>query len=169
MDQKLIHKMCVPDEHYARIEELLKDKRNITIKDNKGQESKFYYHTDGTLMADKWDDDKLIQQEVIRMSEIPQVQQAVNTRPFRENLLFRLKEDFPEMTQEEIELHADVLTEANESIKKLIACGIPPMIAYKLIEDVMNDKELIAHLEGKNEEYLATVIKERVEMLEPEE
>jgi hypothetical protein len=171
MDQQLIHKMAVPDEHYERIEELLKGKRNITIKDNKGQEAKFYHHTDGTLMADKWDDEKLVQQEVVKISDVPQLKKALASRPFRENLVFRLKEDFPEMSQDEIELHADVLTEANESIKKLIASGVPPMVASKLIQDVMNDKELIEQLQAEDEDgkdnsayALANILKERERM-----
>jgi hypothetical protein len=139
--------MCIPDEHFSRIQELLKDKKSMKLKDAKGQESKFYYHTDGTLMADRWtDENTLVQQEVIKMSEIPALQHSINTRPFRENMIFKLKQDFPDMKPEDVEVHADILAEANESIKKLIASGVPPNVASQIIQDVLADKKLLDEL-----------------------
>lgn len=165
------HRLCIPDEHFSRIVDLLKSQKSVKLKDNRGIETKFYYHGDGTLMADRWDDNVLVQQEVMKMSEIPEIQQAVNTRPLKENLIFKIKEDFPELTDEELESYADTFLEANESIKRLVESGMDRSTAIRIVEDIMSDDNLIKFVEKEdtnNSAYaLAEVLRDRERLFGP--
>lgn len=160
-----IHRLCIPDEHYAKIKESLKDAGRIGIylTDKNGKRVRFY-KKDGVIYADeRKDDDTVFTQEVIKMSEIQQVQNEHSV--FKQEMLKRIQADHPDMPLEEQEAYADVLREANDSIKKLIASGVEPSIAYKIIESVLQDKEIIDNTMKDNEsnsaEALAEVLRDR--------
>lgn len=158
-----IYKMCVPDEHFERIQELLKESpdNEIHVKHKDGYVVRFYY-TAGVLYADKQtEDDSIFTQEVIKMSDVQKVK--METSEFRAEMLSRISKDSPDLPEESKEAMADILYEANESIKKLIASGVHPGVAKALIEAVLNDKEIIDGT-GGSAEALAEVLRNREEM-----
>ena len=168
MEQEYVHVLCLPDTHYERVVELVNETDGnvgIKLKDNKDVSMTFYFKDD-KLYADKENEcGEIIQtQEVIKMSDI---ENKKNERPdFKTHLLNQLKTDFPGMNQDEIESNADILNEANESIKKLILSGIQPKIALKLIYDVLSDN---INFSDKSPEDIAEYLKERNEVYNQEE
>jgi hypothetical protein len=127
--------LCLPDDHKKRIEDMLDNELNkengyIHLKDKHGVVMKFY-RNGGNLWADRADGKDVIPQPVIGMSEAGEFQK--NARPFKESVVERIKNDFPDKPMEEVEQDADILNEANESIKKLIASGVAPSLARKII------------------------------------
>ena len=160
MTPEFVHRMCVPDEHFAKIQEQLKDSGRIGVylTDKNGKRVRFY-NKKGVIYADeKKEDDSIFTQEVIRMSDIQTVENDCNV--FRTEMLKRLGLDHPDMTNEDKETFADILKEANESIKKLITSGVEPNVAYKIIESVLQDKEIIDNT-GGSAEALAEVLHDR--------
>ena len=131
--------LCLPDDHKQKIIDLLESEENkangyVHLTDKHGVVMKFYYNQ-GNLWADRADGEHVIQQPVITMSEAQKVKQA--QRPFKEKAIERMKAEFPEKTPEQIEQDADILNEANESIKRLIAAGVAPSVARKIISNVL--------------------------------
>jgi N-methylhydantoinase A/oxoprolinase/acetone carboxylase beta subunit len=74
---------------------------------------------------------------------------------YRSKIEERVKEDFPDMTSEEVKAHADVLNEANESVKRLIDNGMPKALAVKLISMIVEGNK-----EFSSPEELAEFMKE---------
>jgi hypothetical protein len=159
-----IYKMCVPDEHYDRIVDMLKDCGRIgTYVTHKNGNRVRFYKIDGKIFADeRKEDNSIFTQEVIKMSEVQQTK--MEHSDFRKEMLSRIEKDKPELQEEEKNAMADVLYEANESIKKLIASGVHPALAKSLIEAVLNDKDIIDGTKG-SPEALAEVLMQRGEEL----
>jgi hypothetical protein len=107
------------------------------------------------------EDESVFTQEVIPMSQVEDVKRQTNC--FRESLMKRLEEDMPDITQEEREAHADILTEANEAIKRLIVSGVEPKVALYIIQSVLADKEVIDNTKG-SAEALAEAMKQKEEL-----
>lgn len=157
-----IYKMCVPDSHYERIIEMINEsKTEIYLTHKSGNRVKFYLK-DEKLYADEEKDDSIFTQEVIKMSSIDQVKR--DNSDFKNEMIKKIENDNPNMLQEDKEALADILYEANESIKKLIASGVQPNVAKQIIEAVLNDKDIIDGT-GGNVEALADIIKQKEEML----
>jgi hypothetical protein len=135
--------LCLPDDHKQRILDMLelesnKDNGFVHLKDKNGVVMKFYINQ-GNLWADRPDGDKVIPQPVITMSEAKAFNEAQKeaNRSFKEKVIERIQTDFPDKTKEEVEQDADILNEANESIRKLIASGVAPSVARKIITSVL--------------------------------
>jgi hypothetical protein len=146
-----VHKMCVPDEHYAKIKELLHDSGRIGIHlTDKNKKRVRFYKEDGKIMAEeRKEDDSIFKQEVIKMSEIQQQQNPATA--FQNEMLKRITEDHPDMPVEEREAYADILMQANDSIKRLIVSGVEPGLAYRIIEGVLQNKEIIDNVKPKDD------------------
>jgi len=159
--------LCLPDEHIERVNGLLDDelKNNnnyfIHLTDKNKVVHKFYRQGE-KLIAERDDNGKPLFQPVISMSEANKIKES--QRPFKDKLVERIKTDFPEKSNEEIEQDADILAEANESIKKLIASGVAPSIARKIIMSVLEGSA-----PSENPEDLAEFIKSNVDGEEKEE
>lgn len=130
--------MCVPDEHYVKIEEMVKadDNGHIYLGDKSGCTVKFYL-LDGKLMSEKEETDgnKLVQR-VITMTDVKKLQES--QIPMADKIATKLKEDFPEQDEETIKAHSEVLAEANNSIKNLVASGVPMALAKEIIMSIMD-------------------------------
>lgn len=149
METSQRHAVALTDEDYSRIDSLAKKKGRIGIKltDKNGVVNRFY-RKDGLLWCDqRKQDGSIFTQECMKMSEIANAQRA----PFANAMKEKLKADHPSMTPEEIDAFADIIAEANESIKRLIASGVEPDIAHKIITEAMRGKEIIDNV-NKNEE-----------------
>lgn len=157
-----IYKMCIPDEHYDRIVDMLKDCGRIgTYITHKNGNRVRFYKVDKKIFADeRKEDDSIFTQEVIKMSEVQQAK--METSDFRKEMLSRIEKETPELQEEEKNAMADILYEANESIKKLIASGMHPVVAKSIIEAVLNDKDVLSKANG-SPEALAEVLMQRGE------
>jgi hypothetical protein len=60
-----------------------------------------------------------------------------NSKSFKDKALDLLKTEFPEKTETELQDEADILNEANESIKRLISYGMAPSVAREVITRVL--------------------------------
>lgn len=143
------HAVALTDEDYSRIDSLAKKKGRIGIKltDKNGVVNRFY-RKDGLLWCDiRKDDGSIFTQECMKMSDIAQARKA----PFANAMKQKLKEDHPSMTAEEVDAYADIIAEANESIKRLIASGVEPDVAHKIITEALKGKEIVDNV-NKNEE-----------------
>ena len=155
--------MCVPDEHYVKIEEMVKADENghIYLGDKSGCTVKFYL-LDGKLMSEKEETDgnKLVQR-VITMTDVKNLQEA--QIPMVEKIATKLKEDFPDKDEETIKAHSEVLAEANNSIKNLVASGIPLTVAKEIVMSIMDCTK------DWTEDDILAFIRERAECAEKNE
>jgi hypothetical protein len=158
--------LCLPDDHIDRIKLLLEDELNkkngfVYLSDKNKIVHKFFKQGE-TLIAERDDNGKPIAQPVISMSEAHKIQEQ--QRPFKDKIVERIKTDFPEKSEEEISQDADILNEANESIKKLIASGVAPSIARKIIMSVLDGSA-----PSESPEDLVEFIKSNVDVEEKKE
>jgi hypothetical protein len=58
-------------------------------------------------------------------------------RPFKETMVERLREDYPELGEDDLNAHADVLKEANDTILRLIQAGMTPEKAKHLVVSIL--------------------------------
>jgi hypothetical protein len=146
--------LCIPDEHFERIVKLIDENEasEAFLKDKAGIVQRFYRDGD-EIFADKEEaDGNVLKQKVITMSE---AQKMAHKDKFRVQIEERVKQDFPDLTEDEIKAHTDVLNEANESVKRLIENGMPKAVAVKLISLIVEQDKNFS-----TPEELAAFIKE---------
>jgi hypothetical protein len=149
METSQRHAVALTDEDYSRIDGLVRKKggRGIKLTDKKGVVNRFY-RKDKLLWCDQVKaDSSIFTQECMKMSDIANAQKA----PFADAMKEKLKADHPTMTAEVVNAYADVIAEANESIKRLISSGVEPEVAHKIITEALRGKEIIDNV-NKNEE-----------------
>lgn len=159
-EQKINYALCLPDDHKERISQMLKDELNkqnsfIHLKDKNDVVMKFYYQGD-IMYAERADGEKTIVQTVLSTTEATAAQKK--HRPFKEYIEERIKADFPDKSNEEVQQDADILNEANESIKNLIKTGVAPSVARRIIQMVLD-----CETEAKSPEDIAELIKKEVQ------
>jgi len=143
------HAVALTDEDYSRIDELVRKngKRGVKLTDKKGVVNRFY-RNDGLLYSDQLGKDgSVFTQECMKLSDIQNTQKA----PFESAMKQKLKADYPTMTQEEVDAYADIIAEANESIKRLIASGVQPQMAHGVITDALRSRNVVGNVEKKVE------------------
>ena len=129
--------VAIPDADYDRILDILKTKNSIKLT-NKDKIEKKFYLKNGILYADSWADTTKITEEVFKQSEI--AQQYSNT--FRESVRQRMVRDHPEWSTEEIEANADIVNEANETIKRLIQSGVDFATAVGVVKHTLTSDSI---------------------------
>jgi len=143
------HAVALTDEDYSRIDELVRKngRRGVRLTDKKGVVNRFY-RKDGELYCDQYGaNDSIFTQECMKLSEIQNAQKA----PFENAMKQRLKADHPTMTQEEVDAYADIIAEANESIKRLISNGVEPQLAHGMITEALRGSKVVGNVEKKVE------------------
>jgi hypothetical protein len=157
-----VYALCIPDEHYEHLVKLVNESKTgeTFLKDKAGITQRFYKEEE-VIYADKEErDGNILKQKVITNSEALKMG---SKDKYRSKIEERVKEDFPDMTSEEVKAHADVLNEANESVKRLIDNGMPKALAVKLISMIVEGNK-----EFSSPEELAEFMKEEVAS-EPDE
>jgi hypothetical protein len=153
MSSEQTYILTVPDDKYdslfARVET-----EPVSIADKNGVVQTFY-RQGNNLYADRDNDGKPLSQKVIRKSE---EEKYKNRKPFKESIKERLRKDFPEYDEANLEAHADVLGQANESIKRLIQAGISPANAVKIVLNILDNQEKF-----ESPEQIVELIKEKEE------
>jgi hypothetical protein len=128
----------LPDE-YKRIAKLARGSRIGVICNHKAGRFRFYFK-DGEMFADIRDKDNNIKTyPVVDMEKAKEMERTEGTQNdlFKNSVLPKIRADHPDWTEEEVECLADMLNEANGSIKRLIMQGIDPVMAQKIVGEAM--------------------------------
>jgi hypothetical protein len=132
--------VAIPDADYDRILDILKTKNSIKLT-NKDKIEKKFYLKNGILYADSWADTTKVTEEVFKASTVMQQQGPT----FRESVRQRMIRDHPEWHTEDVEANADIVNEANETIKRLIQRGVDfatavGVVKYTLTSDNIDEE-----------------------------
>jgi hypothetical protein len=163
--------IAIPDTEYGklRIAAQMRGKRGYICNDKKGERHRFFMKG-SELWGEHKVGDKLEAYETMSMTDALQKHKEMQSNPFKEHIVKKLKEDRPELTDEQIDANADIIVEANETIKRLIAGGMDPKVAHTIITGVLHSEEtqehLLNELKKKDEELKAQVLTEMVEQVE---
>jgi hypothetical protein len=151
MNPTIKQAVAIPDEEYSKLRLCAKanGKRGYLIKDKKGVMHRFFMK-DNILYSEKKVDDALQEFEVMSMTEALEKQKEMNERDpnaqFKAHTMQRMRQDHPNMSDEDLEANADIVVEANESIKRLISKGIPAETAHKIITGLLHSEDLKEHI-----------------------
>jgi len=148
MNPEIKQAVAIPDEEYNKLRVCAKTngKRGYIARDKGGKMHRFFMKGQ-TLYGEHKVGDKLEEYEVMAMSEALKKQQEMNAdNQFKTHIMNRMKSDHPDMKDEDIEANADIVCEANDTIKRLIASGTSPDVAYKLISGVLHSDDLKEHI-----------------------
>lgn len=133
--------VALPDTEYAAM--LLKakmaGKRGYKCYDKKGNKHRFFMKEDVL-----WGIHDNKEYEVMSMTDAMAKNEEIKSRAgnaFKESVKSKMRVDFPDMSEEELDANADIVSEANEAIKRLIASGTPPDVAYKVIMGTLHSDE----------------------------
>ena len=148
MEPKVEVAMAVPDEEYEKLcnQVRVSGRRGYICYDKNGILHRFYFEK-RQLKAEKRYDGKKDLFEVLSMSEaMKKKKEMEENNPFRKHIISKMKEENPEWSEEDIQAKVDIVMEANESIKRLIATGIDPQVAHKIISGVLHSQEIQEHI-----------------------
>lgn len=136
--QPTLRGLTLPDDQFSRLNELLKSQKAIHIT-NRDMVPHTFTLKDGKVVALKDGEDE----EMIVIPESATKDLKEKHKDFKEHITSRIRTDFPEMNDEQVERDADVLNEANEAIKRLIVAGVPIEVAKRVIFSVLSTEEEI--------------------------
>jgi hypothetical protein len=144
METKYTPAVALTDEDYDRIVDLVRKagRRGTTLTNTTGVTMRFYYK--GNDRKQLWGDTRtkegnVTTTEVFRQSDVMHGNQI---NPFKESVKQKMKQDHPDWSEEELDFNADLCSEANDSIKRLIQSGIDPNTAYNAIMATLEGKKL---------------------------
>ena len=129
--------MGLPDDEYKKVLELLKKNRSVRLTNTKGEEHKFYMKN-GELHSDYYVGLVRHTREVFNVSEL--AKQDHNS--FRNLTRRRMKADHPEWDDAELDAQADVISEANETIKRLMSMGVAYEVAVGVVKHTLNSPNI---------------------------
>jgi hypothetical protein len=132
MDKKVA--MGLPAEHYKRIVTMIGKHRRLGVKVQGRDGLARFYYDDKQMMVDQWDKDgNKYTQEVYDISNMP-----INDT-YKDDMVARIKKDFPDKPDDVIDAEADILTVANDVMKSLIyKAGMAPDKALNLVKSTLN-------------------------------
>jgi hypothetical protein len=149
MEKNIIHAVAIPDKEYELALKAAKKAGRIGFYsvDKNGVRNRFYMENE-KLYAEKRDDaNNIIKQEVMAMSEAmkhKEAQEALQqaSDPFRAHIRTKMMNDFPDLSGDALEANIDIVCEANDTIKRLIAKGTAPEVAYKLVSGILHSDDV---------------------------
>lgn len=137
----------VSDSDYKQIMARVKacGRRGVTLT---GRSGPVHFHLKGKeLYGDVSDlSGNKITREVVNIDKIPK------TTEFKVSIKDRLREDHPDMSDEMVEANADIINEANETIKRLMTIGIEPEMAARIVITALKEENLREVLEKAKSE-----------------
>jgi predicted Zn-dependent protease len=143
METKVKSAVAIPDAEYSqlRIHAKTNGKRGYMCWDKKGERHRFYMKGQD-LYGEHKVGEALEEYEVMSMTEALQKQKEMEGRnPFKEQTKAKMRKDFPDMSEEDLDMNVDIINEANESIKRLISSGVDPKAAYQVIVGALHSDE----------------------------
>ena len=130
--------MALPDEEYEKIEHILKKKTNIRLTNTAGVEVNFFFK-DKVLYGEHKDHTV---EEVFKLSTVQQQQQRDDPNSFRNLVKARMTAEQPDWSEEKIELNADIISEANESVRRLVDMGVEYKVAVAIVKHTLKSKDI---------------------------
>jgi hypothetical protein len=163
MEKNIVHAVAIPDKEYELGLKAAKKAGRIGFYsvDKRGIRNRFYMENDKLMAEKRNENNDIIKQEVMPMSEAmkhKEAQEAVQkvSDPFRAYIKDRMIKDFPDLSGDALEANIDIVCEANDTIKRLISKGTPVEVAYKLVSGILHSNEateaVINGLKSKKEE-----------------
>jgi hypothetical protein len=135
--------MAIPDAEYKHIASLLANAGRIGIylKDKNGNTHRFFKQ-DGNIMCVVRDkDDNKEECEVFKMSDIVKQQEAMRQQsPFIQSIKNKLKEDYPDMSEDEIKANTDIIEHAGQTRQRLMKLGLTQEEADKIIMAALSEQ-----------------------------
>jgi len=132
--------VALPDAEYdaMRLKAKMRGKRGYTCFDKSGNKHKFYMKGD-ELYGEHNNQEYL----TMSMTEALAKKAEMEARPdsFKASTKSKMRKDFPDLSEEELNANVDIVSEANDSIKRLITAGIAPEVAYKIIMGTLHSDE----------------------------
>ena len=137
--------MGLLEEDYQRISRMARKSRIGVRLMGKSGPVRFYYK-DGQLYADQRNKDgEVVTQPCVNVTDamaqqaahMDQQAAATKSLPFRAAVLPRIRADHPDWTEEEVDAFADIIAEANESMKRLIVSGVDEKLAGHLVGEAL--------------------------------
>lgn len=127
--------VAIQDADYDQIISMCRKngKRGVTLENSNGQIWWFRLENGDLHAKIRNQDGSVTNSEVFKKSVVMSQQST----PFRETMRQRLRADHPDMSPEEIDINADLLTEANDSIKTLIQSGVDPAVAQAVVKEAL--------------------------------
>jgi len=123
-----VYKRVSREARKTRIGYRVLDKKNKAIY-------RFYYNNKNELMADAVDVKGVKStMEVIDASKVGQ------SKSYKSILIEKIKNENPEKDDEEIEMMADLLVEGRKTMEELVAKGVNPEVAYRLVRTALDDR-----------------------------
>ena len=135
--------MAVPDAEYKQIAASLANAGRIGIylKDKNGNSHRFYKKDKDIFCVVRDKDDNKTECEVFKMSDIiKQQEQMRKNSPFIQSIKQKLKEDFPDMSEEEIDANTDIIEHAGQTRQRLMAAGLTQDQADKIIMAALSEQ-----------------------------
>jgi len=129
--------VALPDIEYDAMR-LKAKKRGYTCFDKSNNKHKFYMKGD-ELYGEHNNQEYL----TMSMSDALAKKAEMEERPdsFKASTKSKMRKDFPDISEEELNANVDIISEANDSIKRLITAGIAPEVAYKIIVGTLQSDE----------------------------
>jgi len=134
--QTVLNILTIPDKQFSGLESAL-DKDKIVSVRNKDNVF-FNFYRDGDVIVGE-NTDTGAKHKVVSESEGLKLKEKQLT--FKEQIEKRIRTDFPDISEEQLKQDADILYEANESIKTLIKAGLKPEVAKNIIFKVLESKD----------------------------
>lgn len=144
METTTRYAVAIPDEEYDAIVKKVRKEGRIGFRsvDKNGIHHRFYY-SDDKLLVDIRTDDTTTTKDVMKLSDALEEQKKQGEqadRDFKEYITGVLRKDNPEMEDDMIEAYADILTQANQSVKNLMARGHNPDTALEIVQSILEIK-----------------------------
>jgi hypothetical protein len=150
--------VAIADEDYNKIVDLLKDRKTITLTNKDNIKKTFYFKGKDLFAHSVGKDKKLIVEEVFKVSDVMRQQQMADENSFLNVTRRKIRQTYPEWTDEQVEAEADIVNEGNETIKRLMKGGLKWDMALAIVKntlmskDIEKDLDQIASLLANNEE-----------------
>lgn len=140
-EPKTTHAIGLPHEHYERIYKMASQKRcGIVLKDKHNRQTRFYFHK-GILFGRRYTDDGSIDtQPVLDIENLPEDKTKYNE--IKETVRDKIRKDFPDYTEEEVDAYADIIEEGSMTVRRLAASGIPLLVAHKIVFSSLNSQNI---------------------------
>ncbi len=131
----VVHRIAIPDAEFHQIHNVIRHHRYGKVLENKKGDAMRFYMEDGKMYAKNTKTDEI--QEVIALSVAQAIVKEQEEQSYRNVMLRRLRKDFPQLPNEELEAYADILNEGNTAIKELMCRGYAPSDAASIVRQVL--------------------------------
>jgi hypothetical protein len=155
MEATPAYAVAIPDHEVDKIEEMVKTagRFGVYLKDGKGNKTRFFTDKSGVLFCEQgFEKQKSHVSEVIRTSKClkPKMEDA-----HRANLERLIREDYPGITDEDVQTNIDMVLAAGRAMEELKAKGMSGDLAKEMVEYVLKHEkpELIEKVKARVEAF----------------